>query len=496
MPVSAFTHSLYGRISGLYLLLAVVLCLLVGWLTVQQFRQFASEVEQKLHRELAGKLAEALDAELRAGAYAEAAAHADMQTTMFFPALELYILDADGRILATTTPPEALHADRVDLAPVRRLLDPDAILPVWGASPRQPGEPKVFSAAPATLAGGAPGYLYVILRGAAAGSAEEMLQNSYLLRALPLYLLLALGITSLVGLVLFGLLTQRFRRLTATVRHFQSGDYAQRVPVGSADEVGALGRAFNEMADTIQAQVDVLRRTDARRRDLVANVSHDFRTPLTSIRGHAERLRARPDGALTPRQRESLDAIIGNTARLERLADHLHELSRLDARTLEPHLEPFSLAELVQDVLVKFRPEAERHGLTLDACISPGLPPVRADIGLVDRLLANLVRNAIENTPAGGRVELDLRVEAAQVCVRVRDTGRGIPPAVLPLVTQRFYRVDRPALHDGADGSGLGLSIAHEIAALHGGTLHLHSPPGAGTTASFCLPTEGQVAGL
>lgn len=484
-------HSLYGRISALYLLLSLALVLGCGWLTVQQMRVFVNEVDQKLHRPFAMKLAQQEAERLAAGQYADAVAHAHEQTTMFFPALELYVLDADGRVLAAHAPEGAPpSAEVVDLAPVHALLDEDALLPVWGDDPRQPGTPKVFSAAPAELAGGRPGYLYVILRGQATGSAEGMLQNSYLLRALPLYLLLALGASVVVGLVLFALLTRRFRRLTATVLRFKEGDFGGRVDARGRDEIGRLGRAFNEMADTIEAQLAALRQTDAERRKLVANISHDFRTPLTSIRGHAERLQARADQLPAETRRRYLDAILKNADRLGHLSEHLRQLSKIDARSLEPFPEAFSMAELVQDVLLKLHPQAEQWDVRLHAALDADLPPVYADIGLTERLLTNLLQNALENTPRGGLIEVQLRPEGDRVRVVVRDTGQGIPAEDLPLVHQRFYRARRPAVHRD-NGSGLGLSIASEIAALHGGTLRLDSTEGEGTVVDFDLPVAG-----
>ncbi|MEM1126820.1 MAG: HAMP domain-containing sensor histidine kinase [Bacteroidota bacterium] len=479
-------RTLYGRISGVYLLLSLVLVLAGGWMTVRQVRLFANEVEQKLNRELAGKLVEQEAARLEVGAYEEALAHADMQTTMFFPALEPYVLDADGRILASLQP-DSLKIARLDPGPLVAIQDPDATLPLWSPDPMRPQDAKVFSAAPAPLANGETGYLYVILRGQAAGSAEQMVQNSYVMRSLPLFLLLTIGFTALVGLFLFGLLTRRFRALTTTVHGFKEGDFTRRTDVQGNDEIGRLGLAFNEMADTIQTQVDVLRRTDAERRKLIANITHDFRTPLTSIRGHAERLRDRGRQLPAPQRQADLDVILKNTDRLEHLAGHLKHLSQLDARTLEPHLEPFALNEVAQDLLLKFQPQAERWGVCLTTDPDPDLPAVCADIGLVERLLSNLIQNGLENTPHGGCVHLTLAEADARVRVTVRDTGQGIAAEHLPLVQQRFYQTNQPKLN-GEGGSGLGLSIAHEIAALHESDLRIASTPGQGTTVTFDLP--------
>ena len=478
-------RSLYGRISMLYLVLSLVLVLLCAWVTVQHFGLFSNALEQKLNRDLAATVTKEMSDSLAAGAYKQAVADMAHHLTMLRPASELYVLDGTGRILAHSPADSLIAREQVALGPIRRFLGEDPSFPIWGDYPCSVAEQKVFSAAPAPLAGGQQGYMYVILRGKAAGSAASMLQDSYIARTLLLSLLLALAVTAVVGLVLFALLTKRFRTLTEAVRRFTSGDHAQRASVTRDDEVGDLGRAFNEMADTITAQMEALRKTDAARRDLVASLSHDFRTPLTSLRGHAEQLLAR--SARSDDERTRLRAILHGVDRLERLATHLHDLSRLDAQQVAPRFELFSLAELAHDIAIKFQPEADARGVTLHGDIDPDVPPVRADIGLIERLISNLVDNALRYTAPPGDVRLSVEAVPDGVQVIVADTGCGIPADQVPLVTQRFFQVRRDEA-SARDGSGLGLSIAEEVAQLHDTTLAIESRVDHGTTISFTLP--------
>jgi signal transduction histidine kinase len=481
-------RSLYGRISILYLILALALVLLGAWVTVRHFGLFISEVEQKLNRELATNIAHELDSTLQAGTYDAGVQEVGNHLKMLHPSIELYVLDGTGRILAHSPAGEEVQLQQVSTAPIQALLGGNEPLPIWGDYPCEPSEPKVFSAAQVTLADDTPGYVYVILRGKAAGSAASMLQNSYIVRTLGVNMLIVLGFTGLVGVILFALLTRRFRNLTDVVRRFKRGDHTERMDTERGDEIGELGQAFNEMADTIAAQVDALRQTDEARRELVASVSHDFRTPLTSIRGHAERLLNRPD-CDQDEVEHVLQTILQNTERLDRLADQLHELSRLDARQATPSIEPFSIAELVHDIAVKFQPQADAHGIDLSIDRDGDLPTtVHADIGLIERLISNLVDNAIHNTAEGGSVRINLTAQDGRVHVQVADTGRGIPAEDIPLVTQRFYQIQRNGDSDPA-GSGLGLSIAAEIAELHASTLDIDSAVGEGTRIAFHLPT-------
>ena len=487
-------RSLYGRLSVAYLALSLGLCMICTWITMRHFDLFIQEVQQHSNRHLAQNLADVLAPALQAG-LDTLALRADVRhINALNPSLELYVLDEDGHLLAASIGPDHVQKSRVAMGPVHAFLDEHARLPIQGEDPSSLEARKVFSVAPVSLGPDVRGYLYVILRGMPLEVSAQMLQDSYILRTLALSLLVTLLFTGVTGLLLFALMTRRFRRLTATVQRFKEGDYGQRVQNGTEDEIGQLGRAFNEMAGTIEAQVEALKRTDEARRKLVANVSHDLRTPLTSTRAYIERMLMKRDVLLPEEQQAYLQAVLMNTERLSRLVEQMAELSRLDVRPSAPQVEPFSPAELAQDVLVKFKPEAEQRGVRLPASYSPRLPRVYADIGLVERVLSNLIANAVQNTPAGGTVRLHLTEQPRRVRVVVADTGFGIPADEVPLVTQRFYQTQRSRAH-GSSGSGLGLAIAREILEQHGSTLYLESAEDKGTTVTFDLSTEPPASG-
>ncbi|WP_263788159.1 sensor histidine kinase [Salinibacter grassmerensis] len=504
--MSRIWKSLYGRISLLYLGLSLALCLTCAWVTVWQFRTFMGAVNQRLDRQLATDLVPRIEAAGADGTYDRAVKQVGATIEELRPAVQLYVLDASGRVRASSVEDPYLRRQRIDLAPIKAFVG-GATVPVRAQDPASTTDRKVFSAAPIEGPDGQQDYLYVILNGCSADAIASTFKQTYVWRTFASSLLLALGFTTVVGLALFWLLTRRFRSLTNVVQRFKEGDYDERADAQRDDEIGQLGQAFNEMADTIAAQVEALRRTDEERRRLVAQVSHDFRTPLTSIRGHAERLLDSPaagDGAPSdqlpegenppapPQRLERIETILENTERLDRLSGRLHELSRLDAPESNLNQAPFSLAELAHDLVVKFRPVAEDRGLTLRVDLTPDLPSVEGDIGQIERLLSNLIENALENTPAGGEVVLRLQRDDDDVRVAVTDTGVGIPEEEIPLVTQRFHQVDQvdaPAgSQDDGDGSGLGLTVAANVAEAHSRSLEIDSTRREGTTVSLRLP--------
>jgi signal transduction histidine kinase len=241
------------------------------------------------------------------------------------------------------------------------------------------------------------------------------------------------------------------------------------------------------MADTIEASVEDLRRTDRLRRELIANVSHDLRSPLAAMQGYLETIMMKHDD-LAPDERERyLEIVLRNARSLSTLVGELFELSMLDAHQIEPQREAFSMAELVQDLVMQFTPMAEELNVTLDAELPDHLARVYADIALVERAISNLIDNALRYTPPGGTVRIVPSNEGDAVSVSVIDTGYGIPPEDLPHIFERFYRVEKSRAPDKG-GTGLGLAITKKILELHGSTLNVQSIVDRGTTFSFNLP--------
>jgi signal transduction histidine kinase len=486
-------NSLYTRLAlGLVVLVAVLggLYLLV---TLQAGRLYFQELNQQLNRELAANLIAENKLSVEDGRFNRSALEAIFHTYMVVnPSIEVYLLDNRGHILAYSAPPGKVKRERVDLAPVRAFLRRGHHTPIVGDDPRDTGGHKVFSAAPIGAAAQPQGYLYVVLAGQQLDSVAAMLRDSYILR-LALYALGAAAAAGLLaGLWLLRLVTRRLRRLDQAMGAFETDGGSHFSPpadldTSSHDELGRLGRSFARMATRITSQVGALRQTDALRRELVANVSHDLRTPIASLQGYLETLLIKEDTLSAEQRREYLAIALRHSERLGKLVTELFELARLDSGQTRLHREPFAPGELVQDVVLKYRLPAEREGVRIEAHIPPDLPFVNADIGLIERVLENLLDNAIRHTPQGGRVAVTLTAAEDQVAVQVADTGCGIAAEELPHVFDRFYQVNKSE-RDASGGVGLGLAISKRILDLHASTIAVNSSPQAGTQFDFSLP--------
>ena len=405
------------------------------------------------------------------------------------PSIEIYLLDGVGRIVSYSAEPGAVKRRTVDLRPLQAFLAGHGF-PLLGDDPRSHERRKVFSVAPLPAAGAAPGYLYVVLRGAEYDRVEQLFRNDLLAQLSGAAVLASLGVGLGVGLLLFRMLTRRVRRLSALMHHFCESGFDDYLPAEErhegGDEIDQLGRHYNRMAERIRVQLEDLKRQDDVRRELVANVSHDLRTPLAALQGYIETLKINA-AELGPEIRAHyLDIALAHSRSLTRLVGELFELARLDAREIQLRVEPFSVAELAQDVVQKFQLIAAEHGVWLYLRCATPLPRAAADIGLIERVLENCIGNALRHARCGGEVVLWLQRSGTQVEIGIRDDGDGIAPEDLPHIFDRFYRGAGQARCAGH--AGLGLAIAQRIVQLHGGAIDVASRPGEGAEFRFSLP--------
>ena len=485
--MNKFTHSLYGKISAVFLVLLLVLGVVQILISVNSSLNFVRESEQQLNRNLGQDLANEFKPFLKDSLDTEGIEHTIHHLMVMNPRVEIYLLDENGKILAFfADPKKRVKLDFVGLEPLRAFLDNTRTMPILGDDPRHLGRKKPFSAAPLQISKAVNGFIYVILGWEQYDSTIAMIKESYIIRTTAINLGLIFIATGIIGLILFALLTKRFHKMTAVVQRFKKGDFEERINIKSGDEIGQLAKAFNQMADTIVANMDELKQTDRLRRELIGNVSLDLRSPLASMRGYLETILMK-DASLSQRDRKKyLQIIHDNSIMLTKLVDELFELSKLDAKQVQPKREIFSIAELTQDVVMKFQPEAEMLKVHLQASLPKNLPMINADIGMIERALSNFIDNALQYTPVEGTVKIDLSQKNDKVCVVVSDTGVGIPKEQIPLVFERFYRVEKSRSRSSG-GTGLGLAIAKRILDLHESTISVQSIEQEGTAFSFDL---------
>ena len=481
-------------------MIAIIAVVGAGFVVIYQITMtlYYEELTQRLNAPIAMYVTGQQSLMLPDGAVDEAALKVLADRAMIInPAVEVYLLDTDGRILGHALPPESVQLERVAVEPIRQLIAGDVEMPFKSDDPRNSQVRKIFSAAEVRVNDGLLGYLYVVLGGQKYDELVSTIRSSYT-RDLGLWAIVALlALGSAVGLLAFGLLTRRLRSLTSTVQGFSDSDFAMdtrdyRTGHGD-DEIDQLDRAFNAMAIRIREQVERLKETDRLRRELVSNVSHDLRTPLASMQGYIETLLIK-NGTLSDQEREHCLRVAGkNTQRLSELIDDLFELSKLDAASVTPSFETFSLAELLQDTAQEFELAATRKGITVESAAPQDSTIVYADIGLIQRVLENLLKNAIQFTPQGGHVRIEIEKRPDTVAVSVSDTGCGIAESDMDRIFDRFYHREH-GVDDRTGSAGLGLAIVKRILDLHGSRITVTSELDRGTRFEFNLPRNQKAA--
>ncbi len=487
-------RSLYGKLALIWLLLFCAVGILYTLLTVFTTGMYQQEVNQKLNRGLARNIVadQLLSSQGEVSPYAlKELFHLLMVVN---PSIEMYLLDAHGVIINFSAPPDKIKRSTVSLAPIHSFLAQADAFPILGDDPRDISRTKVFSASAIPLSGQPTGYLYIVLGGEEYDSVVDMLRRSYILRLSLWTALTGLLFALLAGLFLFNMLTRRLSKLALSMETFARNDFSDGVlvhqndliPNQQSDEIDRLRTTFHQMMQRILQQVATLKQTDVLRRELVANVSHDLRTPLASLHGYLETLLMK-EGTLTREEHKNfLDIALKQSERLRELVGELFELARLDSRESCIQREECSIAELVQDVCQKFQLTVANKGITLNSSFPNDLPFVVADIGLIERALENILQNAARYTPAGGTITVSLSPKPSSVRVCVSDTGCGIEADDLPYIFDRFYKANR---QDRSGGAGLGLAITKRIIELNGSTIRAESTPNVGTVISFELPT-------
>jgi signal transduction histidine kinase len=328
----------------------------------------------------------------------------------------------------------------------------------------------------------------LLLLGMMLAGARAMFLSGHDLSLLLTMLVFAAILSVGFGLLCARMLADRIERVRAGTARIAAGDLESEVPVEGHDEIAGLAEDFNRMSRALGAAAEREREMEKTRRDLIAAVSHDLRTPLASTRALIE---AVADGVAEDPQTEEryLSSARRELAHLSRLVDDLFELARIDAGVLQLTLEEASLHDMISDTISSFQPQAEIRGVRLVGEVSGGVDPVLVNPPRLQRVLHNLLSNALRHTPVDGTIALRATPQGEEVRVEVSDTGEGIAPEDLHRVFERSFRAEssRTRRADGDPGAGLGLTIAKGLIEAHGGTMDVESDPGRGSRFCFTL---------
>jgi len=450
------------------------------------------EAEQRLHLGLAEHLVQD-NPLLEQGVYDYEALKNLFHTLMVLgPSFEFYYLDPQGKILTYSAKPGKVKRSHIDLAPIKQLTEQAQKLPIVGDDPRNLDKQKIFSAAPVFNQGQLQGYLYMIIGGEIHDSIFTQVKNNHALRQ---WLMVAVfsSIFMLVALLsLFRFFTTPLNKLTREMKELQAADFKSAEfdlnhwQCNSDNEIQQLGCAFGQMVQQIQCQFQQLQQIDEHRRVLLADLSHDLRTPLANLQGYIETLSINSDNLSEQEKRRFIDISLKNAKNLKRLIDQIFELAYLEGGQVTLNQESFPLGELLHDVIAKFTLKAQEKRISLQLNPNQFDYLVFADIGKLERVLTNLIENAIRHTPNEGSISIEIGADGDKIRVDVQDSGIGISQKELAYIFDARYRATNTQ-EDKTTHVGLGLAISKKLMALLNSDLRVKSEVGKGTCFSFDL---------
>ncbi len=487
MKKRSLGQTLYWRISLTVLLLLVVLGVAYIFITAQLSRKYYEEVTQKLNSHIAAHML--LEVQPFAnGKVNEEAVGKIMHSMMAVnPGIEVYLVSTSGEILSFVVLDKKVKLKRIDLAPVKEFINAKGNNYILGEDPRNPASKTIFSATDVIVDKKLAGYVYIVLASEEYEKLSAALWDSYIFKIGTWSFSLSLFAAFAVALLALWFLTKNLRRIIGMVNSFDNGDMQARISVTTNDELAELSLSINHMADTIVRQLEDLKQIDSLRKELIANVSHDLRTPLSIIQGYAETLIMKKDELNAEDRNKYLDSIMSGTNRLNRLVSDLFELTKLEARQITPHKEVFPIADLLQDSVLKYQLLAKEKQISLRIKNVEQTLMAFADLAMMDRVMQNLIDNALKFTPKSGEVTLEAAAVGNKIQVKVSNTGDGISEKEIPLVFDRYYKT--PEKGKGA-GTGLGLAIVKNILEIHDSQIAVESKPQEQTTFYFSLQSS------
>ncbi|KZN54203.1 sensor histidine kinase [Pseudoalteromonas luteoviolacea] len=481
------TFSLYHRlalvITGVFML---TVSAFVYW--TQNLSSISrAQAEQQLHLGLAEHLAQD-NPLLKQGVYDYKALENLFHTLMVLgPAFEFYFVDPSGKLLTFSAKPGEVKRQSIDLRPLIQLINEPTKLPIYGDDPRSVEQNKIFSVSPVYNGDKLQGYLYVIIGSSIADSISAHIKSSEQLAQSIAWLIAMAIFLFAILLLLFRTMTRPLKRLSQFIQKVEKNDFDMQSinPLtwsSKYNEIHVVGQSVNSMLETINQQMTQLTAIDEQRRKLLAHLSHDLRTPLASLQGYLELIEKNPPTGNN--EQEYLAISLKNCNQLKSLIDQIFELAHLESGQSKVNFEVFNLGELIYDVLAKFALKAQKADISLSVYPVECDFTVYSDIAKLERILSNLIENALRHTPAKGSICISICATEKAYSIAVQDTGVGISPKELPYIFEARYQASNTR---GCKKShaGLGLAITARLIELIKSEIKVNSRLGQGSEFVF-----------
>jgi signal transduction histidine kinase len=484
--------SLYHRLAFSISFAFIIMASVLFYWSNSLAEQSKFQAEQQLHIKLAEHLAHD-NPLLQDGVYDKKALENLFHSLMILgPAFEFYFLDPAGNIITYSADADKIKRQSVELSPLVALIaNPDAA-PIFGDDPRNVDKQKIFSAAPIYRGDNLQGYLYVIIGREIYDSIFNQVKNDENLQQYSVFLIGSLLLLLLILLALFRYFTAPIKQLASEMQAIKAVKFDQsKVTLSQwqhseSNEVHMLGVTFRDMVAQINLQFAQLTENDRIRRELLTHLSHDLRTPLATMQGYIETMVIKGDQISSQEQAEYLATAQRNAMQLKRLIDQIFELAHLEDGQVTVNLETFAIGELLHDIIAKFSLKAKARDINLTLQPQQCRFIVYSDIAKLERIITNLLENAIRHTNEGGEVAIIVSQLTDKVKIAVTDNGSGISKEDIAYIFDARYRASN-AVEDSTLHAGLGLAISQKLTRILNSELLVDSKLGLGSNFSLSL---------
>lgn len=479
--------NIFRRITIMVFSLITVLGLLFILITYLATTHYHQASTQLLNREVAAHIAKFTSPFEKDGINKRKADSVFHDAMVISPSAEVYFLDTAGKVIAYHAKEEEIKLRNISLENIKKYIASQGHEYIKAPDPRDPSDPKIFSAAEVFGKQRKLGYIYVILGSNQYESIMDLLFSSHISNLAIKSFIIIILLSIIISLVYLNRFKKSFNRMIGVLEKFEQGDYSARFKIKDQNELTPVTHAFNKMADLLSSTINSLTKSEQERKDFIANISHDLRTPLSIARGYTETLLIKKEGQEINGQQhqEYVNLILNKIQQVETMVKQLFELSKMEAVEFKPHKEPFVISEIVQETINTFQLIAEEKKVSLKCTQCQYHVWVNADIGLMERAIQNLVDNAIKSTPEGGNIEVSIGVEKTDLIFQIENSGPPLPEDLLQWINH--FKDNGNLFNNRPAKRGLGLLIVQKILHMHGSSLKAYTKNNASNVFSFRL---------
>lgn len=495
--ILSVSRRLYVRLSLSFLVLLLIQSIVLLFVWLDSNKAYSQEVTQRLNESIAMYITQQQQL-ISAGVVNQIELELLANRAMVInPSVEVYLLSKQGLVISNLVDSSTLVQKQIDLSAIEAFLSPTKQLPILAQDPKIADQLKPFSVSPIMENGVLAGYLYVVLGGAVEQGIIDSIRNSNILSLSLGALFGSILLTIIFSVLIFYFMTHRLRQLSIAVKRFQLTNFEDFASIirdkksareNDQDEINQLSFSVLAMVQHMKDQFERIKEIDEQRREFIANISHDLKTPLATIQGYVETILIKEEQQpLTAEKRkEYLATALKQSNKLAGLIDQLFELAKLESGSITPTLEVFSLKELLHDSLQDAGWSAQTKNISFKMDVDDQDYNVKADIALIQRVVQNLLDNAIKYSPEDSVIRLRINNAGGSTCLHIMDEGKGILAEDIPYLFERYYRCQQQR-HSSKLGSGLGLAIVKKICDLHQSTISVSSQLGKGSEFKFAL---------